>query len=597
MKKRLTLPISIWLASGAVLLAPMTYATNVPGPAVVSFAGPQFEGGAKDLVGTSFHGEEVNTIYAQSTGPRSRMQIKFNLTAIPTAPLFVHLRGLDDDARRASAIAVRLNNTVLFEGPNPFSAAKFEIRKWPIPNHTLVLGENLLVIASLEKAGSAGSPPWFQVAFAAIAPDPYVIREDLHQQFAVTLPAELRPFPELLPAGQSPGFKWRGTKGWGWSAEQYLEEIPWLAKFKMNFLMNCYISMFDIEHHPNWADGEANRWWEELPPTKKAAYEKVVRSCQEHHLEFCFAMNPNLTSKRFITADSTADLDALYQHYDWMQSLGVRWFNISLDDITQGIDAVGHARVVNTIFRRLRAKDPQAQMIFCPTFYWGDGTGKEQQPYLEILARELDSDVYLFWTGDAVVGPVSRKAAETFRRIGGHRVFLWDNYPVNDDAPTMHLGPVVDRDPDLGEVIDGYMGNPLRKQNQGNRLPLATCADYAYNPRAYDPSRSIGQAILQVAEQPEQRAVLRELVEAYAGMLIWSPPARSTSFNTVRHRFDEILALRNSRLAARAYVDYLSQLAARLQKAFPDSFLAEREILRQDLKVISDKLRQRYPES
>ncbi len=597
MQRKLIHPVALGLTAVAIWLTPLTRAANPPGSALAWFRGPEFEGGAKDLVGTSFHGEAVNTIYAQSTEARSRMWVKFKLAATPTEPLYVHLRGLDDDAPGASVIAVRLNNTLLFEGPNPFSAGTFETRKWPIPGNTLVPGENTLTIASLEKNGPVGAPPWFQVAFAAIAPDIYLIRKNVHQEFAVPLPTELRPFPEPLPPGQSPGFKWRGTKGWGWFAEQYLEEIPWLAKFKMNFLMNCYISMFDIEHHPNWADGEANRWWEELPPAKKTAYEKIVRSCQEHQIEFCFSMNPNLTSKRFITADSTADLDALYRHYAWMQGLGVRWFNISLDDITQGIDAAGHARVVNTIFHRLRAKDPRAQMIFCPTFYWGDGTGKDQQPYLEILARELDPDVYLFWTGDAVVGPISRKGAETFRRIGGHRVFLWDNYPVNDDTPTMHLGPVVDRDPELGEVIDGYMGNPLRKQNQGNRLPLATCADYAYNPMAYDPSRSIGQAILHVAAQAEQRAVLRELVEAYAGMLIWSPPARGTSFNAVRHQFEEILALQNSRLAARAYVDYLNQLAARMQKVFPDSFIPEREILRQDLKVISDKLRQRYPES
>lgn len=588
--------IILGLAAVPMLLPSTVRAARHPGQALAVFQGPEFQGGAKDLVGTSFGGEEVNTIYAQATGPRSQMQVKFKIPALPAGPQFVHLRGRDDDAPGVCAIAVRLNRTIVFEGPNPFSASRFGNHKWPIPDQALLPGENTLTIECREKEGRAGSPPWFQVAFCAIGPDPYVIPSDVHRRFCVVLPTERRPFPEPLPPGQSPGFKWRGTKGWGWFPEQYLEEIPWLAKFKMNFLMNCYISMFDIERHQNWADGEANRWWEALPPAKKAAYEKVVRACQAHQIEFCFGMNPNLASKRFITPDSPADLEALYQHYAWMQSLGVRWFNISLDDISKGIDASAHARVVNTIFRRLRAQDAQAQMIFCPTYYWGDGTGKDQQPYLEVLARELDPDVYLFWTGDAVVGPVSRKAAETFRRIGGHRVFLWDNYPVNDDQPTMHLGPVVDRDPDLGEVIDGYMGNPLRKQNQGNRLPLATCADYAYNPAAYDPLRSIGQAILHVAEQPEQRAVLAELVEAYAGMLIWSPPKRPTGFNAVRHRFGEILALPHSRQAARAYVDYLTQLAARMQTAFPDRFLPERETLQQDVQIISDQLHQRYPE-
>ena len=48
-------------------------------------------------------------------------------------------------------------------------------------------------------------------------------------------------------------------------------------------------------------------------------------------------------------------------------------------------------------------------------------------------------------------------------------------------------------------------GQGLSPQNQINRIPLLTCADYAYNPSAYDPARSIGQAILHLAETPAQR--------------------------------------------------------------------------------------------
>ncbi len=61
----------------------------------------------------------------------------------------------------------------------------------------------------------------------------------------VELPKEVRPLPEPLPSGQTkPGFAIRGTKGWNWTSEQYLAEIPVLARYKMNFLMNCYTSMF-----------------------------------------------------------------------------------------------------------------------------------------------------------------------------------------------------------------------------------------------------------------------------------------------------------------------------------------------------------------
>ena len=483
---RTMLPYALALAA----MLPIQGTAKAP-EAVAYFKGSEFQGGAKDLFGADYDGEQVNYVYAEPTGKHAKMQVKFNLKAVPAGPLFLHLKARDDDGPRQCAIAIELNGKTLFTGPNKFPERKFTQQKFAIPEGALVAGENLVVIANREGQGTVGMPPWFQVAACVIGPAAYSIPIDLRKDFWIALPKEKKPFPEPLPEGQAPGFKWRGTKGWMWTPQQYLAEIPVLAQYKLNFLMNCYGSMCDIEHYP-FGNPKCNRWWEPLPPEKKRDYEEVVRACQRHQIEFCFSMNPNSSSERFVNDGKTESMDQLFQHYAWMQSLGVQWCNISLDDITTGIDAAGQAKVVKEFLRRLRDRDPQAQMIFCPTFYWADGTGKEQQPYLEILARELNQDVSLFWTGDAVVGTISRKGAETFRRISGHRLFLWDNYPVNDAQPTIHLGPVIDRDPDLCAVVDGYMSNPLCQQNEINRIPLLTCLDYAWNPDAYDPLRSVG---------------------------------------------------------------------------------------------------------
>ena len=559
--------------------------------ALASFTGPEFQDGAKDLFGSSFDGEQVNYVYAQPTGSHASMKATFTLERVPPGPMFVHLKGRDDDAPAQCNIAIELNGRTLFEGRNTFSAKAFETRKFAIPEGVLQAGLNTLVVACREKEGKVGMPPWFQVAACVIAPEHYVIRRDIHKDFWVTLPAEKRPFPEPLPAGAQPGFKFRGTKGWMWEPQQYLAEIPVLSQFKLNFLMNCYGSMCDIEHY-KWGDPQCNRWWEDLPAGKKAAYEEVVRQCQRHNIIFCFSMNPNILAKRVVNDNSPKSVDELFKHYAWMQSLGVKWFNVSLDDITQGINASSQAHVVNEIFHRLRAKDPEAQMIFCPTYYWGDGTGKEQQPYLETLARELDKDVYLFWTGDYVVGRITLKGAETFRRICGHRLFLWDNYPVNDNRPTMHLGPVIDRDPDLCEVVDGYMSNPLCKQNEINRIPLLTCMDYAWNPAAYDPFRSIGQAILHLADTTPQREALRDLVEAYPGMLIYG--SHSTGFNAVQEQFTRIVAAPFSRQAALAYIEHLQRLSDSLKQQFPEQYEPARETLDNDIQLLKKKFAAKY---
>jgi hypothetical protein len=567
-------------------------AAQAPALALAWVSGADFAGGAKDLYGTAYAGEQVNTVYAEPTGRHSRMQWSFTVQQPPALPLFVHLKACDADDPGQCKIALILNGQTLFEGANEFPAAKFEMRKFAIPPAFLKSGTNTLVVACREKRGTAGQPPWFQVAQCVVAPEVYAIRRDPHRDFWVTLPTEVRAFPEPLAEGQQPGFKFRGTKGWAWTPQQYLAEIPTLARGKMNFLMNCYISMYDIEGHSNWADGKANRWWEDLSPAKKKAYEEVVRACQASDIQFCFSMNPNLLSERVVNNGSPESVGHLYKHYAWMQGLGVKWFNLSLDDATQGINASGHAQVANEIFRRLRARDPEAQMIFCPTYYSGDGTGKAQQPYLETLARELDKDMYVFWTGDAVVGKVTRKAAETYRRISGHRVFLWDNYPVNDGHLTMHLGPVIDRDPDLCDVLDGYMSNPLKTQNEINRIPLLTCADYAYNPAAYDPFRSIGQAIAHLVDTTPRRSILRDMVEAYPGMLIYG--RGGTGFNAVQDQFARISSAACSRQAALAFITRMEHLSSRLKQAFPNAYGPEKTTLDNDIQVLKKSFAAKY---
>ena len=401
------------------------------------------------------------------------------------------------------------------------------------------------------------------------------------KDFFVTLPAEVRPVPEPGKPGQKvPGFAIRGIKGWKWTPEQYLAEIPVLAEYKMNFLMNCYLSMYDIEN----MQGGGNKWWLPLPETKKRKYEEVVHSCRRHGVEFCFATNPNLGSSRILDYNSEKDLDDLWQHYAWMADLGVNWFSICLDDINAGIDPKGQARLVNEVLRRLLARNPKAQMVFCPTVYLGRATSDKDRQYLSVLAAELHPDVYCFWTGNRCVGEITRDAAESFKKAIGHRLFIWDNYPVNDGNPTLHLGPVTERDPDLCEVVDGYMANPLCPQNEINRIPLITEADYAYNPWAYDPGRSIGQAIVHLAQSPEQRAVLKDLVEMYPGMLI--EDTHRTNANPVVERFKEILDRPNSHWLAEVYLKHVQDVAARLARAFPDRFTDARQTLLQNVAEI-----------
>ena len=228
-------------------------------------------------------------------------------------------------------------------------------------------------------------------------------------------------------------------------------------------------------------------------------------------------------------------------------------------------------------------------MIFCPTHYWGTG---DDDAYLATLSEELHKDVFVFWTGPQVVSQlITREQAESYRKAVGHRLFIWDNYPVNDGSAALHLGPVISRGEDLCEVVHGYMSNPLHKESQINRIPMFTCADYAYNPVAYDPARSVGQAIVHLAEADEQRRVLKDLVEAYPGMLLHGGGAAA---NPVRHQFNRLLAMPHARYVADAYVRHLEGLSTRLARAFPDQFPAARKTLDADLAWLREALTGKY---
>jgi len=565
-----------------------------PAAPLISLRGSDFSGGAAELFGARKFGVRgVNYVYAAPNGTRAAMSARFDLATLPTGALALHVRARLDDRGTPCPIRITLNGVTVFEGPDSFAHADWQWRAFALPDGALKVGSNELTFANVSAEGPVGMPPWCMLAACAVAPPEWTgpARPSLEQDFRVDLPPELRPLPEPLgPEHKEPGFRWRGTKGWLWRPEQYLAEIPTLARYKMNFLMNCYGSMCDIEHY-GWGTPDCNRWWEPLPAERREAYGRVVRECQSRGIEFCFSLNPNISSRRAVNYDSPEDLELVWQHYAWMLGLGVRWFNIQFDDISQGMDPTGQARLANTLLERLRKANPRAELILCPVYYWGTGQEPVAREYLETLARELHPDVYVFWTGDGVVGRITRRAAESYRGVVRHRLFIWDNYPVNDGAPTLHLGPLMKRDLDLCEVADGYMSNPMHTQNEANRIPLLTVADYAYNPWAYDPARSIGQAILHIGKTREQCAVLKDLVELYPGMVLFD---QGTGYNPAIDRFEDLIDTPHSRFLADAYLRHAAGIATRLKRNFPGQFADARAMLEGNIESMRAAYRDVY---
>ena len=511
----------------------------------------------------------------------------FSLDAAPPAPVFLFLKlksaaGLDTPCR----LDILLNDAAVTGGLVAVSGSFWRYKRFPVPAGCLLPGLNSLRVKSGNKEDRKAAPVSLEISEALLADHRFVPRLDLMTDFEVELPETSGPFPTPLSDMKPLSFALRGTKGWAWTPEQYLEEIPFLVRAKMNFLMNCYTSMFSS------LDPFINRWWEPLPEEKKRGFEKVVKACQKSGIAFCFSMHPQLFSERPLDLNNEEDFEKLWRHYAWMQGLGVKWFNLCYDDIgVEGLEksALGeaHARLVNRLLGRLREKTPDAELIFCPTYYAGCGDAPDARAYLEALGQRLSPEVYLFWTGDGVVTPrITRTCAATYQEIVNHRLIIWDNYPVNDRNPTLHLGPVTGRDSDLCEIASGYMSNPLCPQNEINRIPLFTCADYALTPAAYDPLRSIGQAIQALAANASQRQALKHLVDLYPGMLLYG--STGTGYNPVWERYGTLLESPDGRAKAEAFRQRVKSVIEEFDSAFPGRYARTKETLRSHLERMKD---------
>ncbi|TME84818.1 MAG: hypothetical protein E6I45_00635 [Chloroflexi bacterium] len=131
------------------------------------------------------------------------------------------------------------------------------------------------------------------------------------------------------------------------------------------------------------------------------------------------------------------------------------------------------------------------------------------------------------------------------------------------------------------------MSNPMRRQDTLNRLALSTAADYAWDTAGYDPERSIERAIEALATNAEQLDVLRDLVTAYPGMLVFG---QNQYFNPVRDQFERLRA--RSRAEAGSFVEELRGVSDRFGRAFRDSCEAERRTIGDDLAWMENRLRE-----
>ncbi|MCH6160311.1 beta-N-acetylglucosaminidase domain-containing protein [Streptomyces marispadix] len=307
-----------------------------------------------------------------------------------------------------------------------------------------------------------------------------------------------------------------GFYGSSWTQRQRLEQLDFLGRTKQNRYL--YASTDDPYR-------QSSRWRDPYPAAQRDEFRELADRARRNHVKLGWAVAPG----QGMCFSSGADRRALLRKLDAMRALGFEAFQLRFEDVSysewhcdedaqkygSGAKAAAraHAELANDVARHLaeRHRDAEPLSVMPTEFYQGGGT-----EYRDELAGRLDPGVQVAWTGVGVVprtitGGELTAVREAFHQ---HPLVTMDNYPVNDYAQDrIFLGPYRGREPAVAARSAAVLTNAM-KQPAASRIPLFTAADYAWNPKGYDPQRSWQAAIDEAAGGDAQA---REAVGALAG--------------------------------------------------------------------------------
>jgi hyaluronoglucosaminidase len=302
---------------------------------------------------------------------------------------------------------------------------------------------------------------------------------------------------------------------------------PWTHAERLDLIAFCGRHGLNTwVHAPKDDPFHRERWREPYPEDELARLAELASAAERHGVELVYALAPGLD----VCYSRDAELAALLRKWEQVRGVGVRRFQLLWDDIEHALhcpedearyggeerpSAAAHAEFSNRVARELAQPGP---LVVCPTGYAGTG----DSAYRRVLGPRLDPAVVLYWTGPEVVSlAVAREELDAaVRRLGGHDLLLWDNYPVNDfDPARLFLGPLRGRDPRLAGALHGVVANGML-QAVPSKLAFATVADWARDPHAYDPCTSFERALRE--HSVEVVEALRRLAPAPAHV---RPPA------------------------------------------------------------------------
>ena len=305
-----------------------------------------------------------------------------------------------------------------------------------------------------------------------------------------------------------------GFYGRPWTSEERRQLFDWMAALGLSTYV--YAPKDDLKHRALWR--------EPYSATEAEVVADTLGACHARGLRFIGAVAPGLD----IRYSREEELGALVARFEQLVHLGVDDLALLFDDVPDhlhpedearwGALALAQCHVANAAWAWVRRRKPGARLLLCPTPYCERMVrqGLGGPGYLEILGRELDAGIDIFWTGpDIVSREISTDHIRELQRLIRRKPVIWDNLHANDyDARRFYCGPYAGRPLGLRPEVSGILINPNCEFGL-NEVPIRTFGAFVHAQGGW-PAReeyvSAMAAWLTRFDGAGQRLVLEDLV-------------------------------------------------------------------------------------
>lgn len=272
-----------------------------------------------------------------------------------------------------------------------------------------------------------------------------------------------------------------------WSHRDRQEMLRFLGRVRMNRYL--YAPQDESLRRESYTDAEIER------------FKQLLRVAGENFVRLVYTVRPGASF-----SFSGDDAAALIRRLDEMIALGARSFAVGFDDAAETLQksedrarfktpAAAHAHLINRLHRHLKQSSGSFELVLLPAVYAKAQAGRD---YLRELGAAIPPEISIIRTG-------------VENALANRRPIMLDDFPASDSDPwRLFLGAKSGAAPALGDDAAGFIAHPLIYP-RASMLPVATAAEYAWNPRSYEPPGATDRALNLLYDQ-----------RARAGLRVWA---------------------------------------------------------------------------